>query len=170
MNQREMEELKQRARELGFTYEIEYRGCGQCLVGAVQDALGIKNDEVFKAATGFAGGIGLNQDSACGGYAGGVMILSSFLGREKGNFGDPENVRFKSFALAKKLHDRFIQEYGAVNCHGIHLKIFGRPFYLWDPDQMAKFDLAGGHSDKCPGVVGRAAEWTVELLAQEGLI
>jgi len=170
MDEKKVQALGEKAYKLGFEYEVTYRGCGQCVIGAIQDTLGIKEDAVFKAATGFAGGIGLMQDSACGGYAGGVMILSSFIGREKDTFGDPEKKRFTSFALAKKLHDKFIKEFGTVNCHGIHLKMFGRPYYLWDPDQMAKFDEAGGHTDKCPHVVGTAARWVIELLAEEKLI
>ena len=166
----EIAELAQKAYDLGFKYEVEYRGCGQCLLGAVQDVLEIQNEHVFKAGSGLAGGIGLMGDSACGGFVGGVMFLSSLLGREKNNFSDPEGIRFRSFEIAKKLHDKFIEEFGAVNCHAIHLKAFGRPYYLWDQDQYEKFDQAGGHSDKCPHVVGLAAKWVVEIAAEEGLI
>ena len=166
----EVEKLAQKAYDLGFEYEVEYRGCGQCALGALQDALGVKNDAVFKAATGFGGGIGLAGDSACGAYVAGVMFLSSLKGREKDNFADPERVRFQAFANAKKLHDKFIEEYGSVNCQGIQNKIFGRPFFLWDEDQMKKFDDAGGHADKCPHVVGLAAKCTVELAAELDLL
>jgi len=166
----EVAELIQKAYDAGYRNEVEYRGCGQCLVGAIQDVLGLNDPSVFKAASGFAGGIGLMGDSACGGYAGGAMILSCFKGRTKDNFGDPERVRFKSFDLSRKLHDKFIKEFGTVNCHGIHMSTFGRPYYLWDQDQMGKFDEAGGHSDKCPHVVGLAAKWVIEVLAEEGLI
>jgi hypothetical protein len=30
------------------------------------------------------------------------MVISQLLGRERSNFGDPEQVRFKSFELARK--------------------------------------------------------------------
>jgi len=163
-------ELAKKAYDTGYKYEVEYRGCGQCLVGAVQEVLGLDDPTVFKAASGFAGGVGLMGDSACGGYAGGVMILSGFRGRTKDNITDPERIRFKSFELAGKLHEKFIKEFGTVNCHGIHMGVFGRPYYLWDEDQMGKFDEAGGHSDKCPHVVGLAAKWVVEVLAEEGLL
>lgn len=166
----EVQKVKDKAYQLGFEYEGKYRGCGQCLVAAVQDAIGIQNDPVFKATTGFAAGIGLMQDSACGGYAGGVLVLGSFMGRVRDNFVDPERIRFRAFEMARKLHDKFIAELGSVNCHGIQLKMFGRSYYLWDQDDLAKFDEAGGHTEKCTHVVGLAAGWTVEILAEEKLI
>lgn len=165
-----IDEIKEKAYQLGFDYEVEYRGCGQCVIGALQEALGLKDDSVFKAASGFAGGIGLAGDSACGAYAGAVMILSTYKGREKDNFGDPEKVRFQSFRMAKRLHDLVLEEFGSVNCHAIHNHLYGRPFYLWDPDQMTKFDEAGGHTTGCPKVVGKVAELAVQVLDEEGLI
>ena len=70
------EELLKKAYELGFKYEKTYRGCSQCVVAAIQDTLGIPDDAIFKAATGFAGGCGLTGIGICGGFAGGVMVLS----------------------------------------------------------------------------------------------
>ena len=163
-------EMKRKARELGFEYEKTYYGCGQCVVAAVDDAVGGGDPNVFRAASGFAGGIGLAGDSACGAYAGAVLALGHRLGRERDNFADPDKVRFKSFAMAKRLHDRFVAELGSVNCHGIHARLYGRPFYLWDNDDRVKFDEMGGHAQKCPEVVGLAAMWAVEILEEEGLL
>jgi hypothetical protein len=63
-----------------------------------------------------------------------------------------------------KLHDKFINEYGSILCKDIQKKIMGRSFNLWDPKDYEEFEKAGGHTDKCPDVVGKAAEWTVEIL------
>lgn len=83
------EEIKQQVAELAYVYEKEYGGCSQCVVGAFKAALDSISDDVFKAATGLAGGIGL-MGSACGALTGGVMVLSTFLGREYADFKDPE--------------------------------------------------------------------------------
>ena len=40
----------EKAYELGKEYEKVYRGCSQCVMAALQDAFGVKNDDVFKAA------------------------------------------------------------------------------------------------------------------------
>lgn len=164
------EMLGERAYTLGFEYEKTYRGCGQCLVAAVQDALDIRNDDIFKATTGFAGGGGRMGDSGCGAYVGGILVLSFLLGRERDDFADPEGVRFKSYELAKRLHDRFIDEYGSAVCRDIQMKVMGRPYYINDEDDMDKFDKAGGHTTVCPEVVGKAARWTVELIKGEELL
>ena len=51
----EFEDLAQKAYELGYRYEKELKGCGQCMIGAVLDALNTEGDELFKSATAFAG-------------------------------------------------------------------------------------------------------------------
>ena len=50
------------------------------------------------------------------------------------------------------------------------MKIFGRPYFLNDKEEFARLEKAGGHDDKCPGVVGTAARWMVELMTEENLI
>lgn len=165
--------LAERAYELGFEYERDYRGCSQCVFAALQDALGLRNDvtdAIFKSATAFAGGAALEGDGQCGAYSGALMMMSHIVGRERERFDDPERVRDKTNALAQKLHSKFLERYGTVICHLIHRKIFGRPYYLPDPHQREKFDQDGGHADKCPSVVGEAARWTAEILIEEGYI
>ncbi|MFQ3621855.1 MAG: C-GCAxxG-C-C family protein [Spirochaetales bacterium] len=165
--------LAQKAYELGFAYEKEFRGCAQCVIAALQDTLGVRNrdtDFIFKSATGLAGGVAQETDGHCGAYSGGAMMIGYFLGRERENFADPEKIRLRTSALVSKLHKKFIETYGTVTCREIHTKIMGRPFYIKDPEELRKFDEAGAHTDKCTSVVGNAARWTVEILLEEGLI
>ena len=168
-DQRKRERLAQ-AYELGFDYERRFRGCSQCVIAAVQDTLGIREDHVFKAATGLAGGGALTGTGACGGYVGGVMVLSQLLGRERSRFDDPEGIRFKTFDLAKRLADRFDEEFGGTICRDVQTRVFGRPFDLRDPEDFQRFEEAGGHDDKCPDVVGKAARMTVEIILDAGLV
>jgi C_GCAxxG_C_C family probable redox protein len=161
-------DLMKKAYDLGFEYEKVYKGCSQCVLAAVQDLFGEENSDVFRAASGLAGGAGLCGDSGCGAYSGGIMALSQLHGRVRENFLDPERTRRKSFDLAKQLHDRFIAEYGAVICRDIQQKILGRGYYLRDAEEFEKFEKAGAHADKCPAVVGNAAAWVAEILWSEG--
>jgi C_GCAxxG_C_C family probable redox protein len=163
-------ELLARAYELGFDYESRFRGCSQCVIAAIQDTLGIRDDHVFKAATGLAGGGALTGTGACGGYVGGVMVLSQLMGRERSRFDDPERIRFKTFDLAKRLADLFHEEFGGTICRDVQTRVFGRSFNLRDPEDFQRFEEAGGHSDKCPDVVGRAARMTVEIILEAGLV
>lgn len=145
-------------------------GCSQCIVAALQDTFNIRNDAVFKAATGLAAGGGASTDGSCGAYTGGVMILSSLMGREREDFADTAGILLKNFELIRKLHDEFIREYGSVICRDIQTKIFGRPYYLADMDEFEKFEKAGAHDEHCPGVVGKAARWTAQLIIETGLV
>jgi C_GCAxxG_C_C family probable redox protein len=161
------DEILKKAFDLGFQYEKVYRGCSQCILAAIQDLFQKKNDEVFRAASGLAGGVGLCGDGCCGAYTGGVMALSQLHGRTRENFLDPDRTRKRSFDTAKKLHDKFIAEYGSVICRDIQQRIFGRPFYIRDADEFAKFEKAGAHEEKCPIVVGNGARWVAEILMEE---
>jgi len=160
------EELMQKAYELGFDYEKEYMGCCQCAIAAIQETMGMENDAVFKAGTGLAGGVGGTGAGPCGALTGGIMVIGSRIGRDRKNFKDPERIRWQTYELAKRLHERFVEEYGSGNCRDIQKRIMGRSFNLWDPSDMQAFEKAGGHSDKCPSVVGNAARWTVDILSE----
>ncbi len=163
-------ELLEKAYKLGFEYEKVYRGCSQCAIAAIQDTLDIRDDNVFKAGTGLAAGGGLTGIGVCGGYAGGIMVLSQLLGRERSNFEDLERVRFKSFELARKFLWQYTQELGSIICRDIQLIRFGRPYYIADMDDFEKFEEAGGHVDKCTDVVGKASQLAVKLILDEGLV
>ena len=163
----------EKAYELGKEYEKTYMGCSQCALAALQDALDIKNDDIFKSATGLAGGGCGTIDGSCGAYAASIMFLGSLIGRERDKFDDPENIALDSrtFKLFRKFRDKYIQEYGSVVCHNIQTKVLGRPYYIADPDELERFEAIGGHGDKgCPEVVAKAAQWMAELMMEEGLI
>lgn len=165
-----MTEIADRAYELGKRYEREYRGCSQCVLAALQDAFDIRNDDVFKAATGLSGGGGSATDGSCGSYSGAILFLGFLAGRARDNFADPQKVRVRTAELVRKFHDRFIQEYGSVVCRNIQTKLMGRPFYLADPDEAEKFDKAGAHDIHCLEVVGKAARWMAEIVQEEDLL
>jgi C_GCAxxG_C_C family probable redox protein len=167
MKKNKVAEVAQKAYQLGKEYERNYRGCSQCVIAALQDVLDVRNDDVFKAATGLAGGTGLTCDSGCGAYTGAVLVLGLLLGRERNNFSDPEGVRFKTHQLVRKYREKFIQEYGSVVCRDIQNKILGRYYYLPDPQEFEKFHNAGAHDIHCPEVVGKAAKWMAEVILKE---
>lgn len=169
MNSKDLAEHRRRAYELAANYEKEYGGCSQCVLAAIRDTIGGISDDVFKSATGLAGGVGL-MGQTCGALTGGVMALSSFLGREYNNFPDPEEIRFKSFKLAEKLQKIFEQEYNSSNCKEIQTKIMGRSYDLRNPEERSDFLKAGGHEDKCPSVCGKAAACIIDILDEEDLI
>lgn len=162
--------VMEKAYQLGKKYEQTYKGCSQCVIAALQDAFNIRNDDVFKAATGLVGGGGTCIDGSCGAYAGAIMVLSSLLGRQRDDFADTAGVLFRNFELVQKLREKFIQEYGSIICRNIQTKLFGRPYYLADMDDLEKFEKAGAHDVHCPEVVGKAARWAAEIISEADLV
>jgi C_GCAxxG_C_C family probable redox protein len=162
-----MDKIKQ-AFDLGFKYEKEYYGCAQCVLLAIQDTFSLENEDVFKSASGLAAGIGL-MGSVCGALTGGVMALSLKYGRDLKAFkaGDPEGKRLTAYEKARMLYKRFEDEYGSIICKDIQKRIFGRSFDLRDSKDFKEFEEAGAHVDKCPGVVGRAAQWIAEIIIDD---
>ena len=171
MNGANQRRLAEKAYHSGFDYEKQYGGCAQCVIAALQDVLELRDkasDAVFKAATSLEGGVGCEGDGHCGAYSGAVMMFGHVIGRGRDNLADPESIREQTNALAQALHKRFLERYGTVICHGIQRNIFGRPYYLKDSTERAKFRAAGAHVDKCTAVVGEAARWAVEILFEAG--
>jgi C_GCAxxG_C_C family probable redox protein len=160
--------MLRKAYDLGCFYEREYKGCCQCVIAAVQDALGLEDDAdlaaVFKAGTALAGGLCSTGTSACGALSGGVMAIGSRFGRERSNFADPEKKRFKTKDMGLELYNRFMEKYGSGICRGVQQSIFGRSFDLRDPVDREAFMAAGAHGENCTSVVGNAARWTAEII------
>jgi C_GCAxxG_C_C family probable redox protein len=167
MSDNELDKSLSIASEHGSEYEGKYRSCGQCTIAAIQDALGIRNDIVFKCASSLGGGIGKLCDGSCGAYVGSILMIGLYWGRQRSKFDDDDQNRRTADKLAVLLHDRFIREYGSVTCREIHDRLFGRRFDLWNDSDKAAFDKAGAHTDKCTSVVAKAASWTTEIILGE---
>ena len=161
------EEVVNRAYSLGVEYEKTIRGCCQCTIAAIQDALQIRNDDVFKAGSGLTAGGGVTCEGSCGGYVGGVMVMSSVFGRRRNRWDDDNEEKNCAYNMAKALMDLFKGEYGSHICKDIHRRIFGRNFDLRDTVDKEAFEESGAHLDKCTNVVGRAASWTTGLILKE---
>jgi C_GCAxxG_C_C family probable redox protein len=156
-----------RALSLGFEYEKAVTGCCQCTIAAIQDALDIQNDAVFKAGSGLTAGGGVSCEGSCGGYTGGVMVMSSIFGRRREKWGDDKAEKDCAHNMARALLNKFNQEYGGNICKMIHRRIFGRDFDLKDARDREAFEKSGAHIDKCTSVVGKAAAWATELILEE---
>ena len=164
-------EILKRAYRDGYRYEKQCRGCAQCTIAALFGVTEKKEEHLFRAANGFAAGMGLFGDGVCGGYSGGLLYLGTYAGRRFEFFENDKAEKDLSMHLAEKLHTRFIETYGSVICHDIHRDIFGRAFFIRDTEEKEAFEKAGAHkADKCPAVVATAAQWTAEILMEEGFL
>jgi len=160
------QQMIDKAYSLAHENEHLYGCCSQCVLAAIQEVMGIVDDATFKAAHGLAGGGALMTGGTCGALAGGMLAISSVYGRSREDFSNNQNVQFykQSYKLSRQLYNRFIAEYGGPLCSVVQTDLMGRSFNMWDREDYAAFETAGGHLDKCPSVTGNVAAWTVELL------
>jgi len=159
------ENVLNKAFESGKRHEMESTGCSQCTIAGIFEALGIENDDVFKAATGFADGVGLTGDGHCGALSGGVMAISYLFGRDGKDSGDMMK-QVPALILSKKLHDQFIEKYGTCRCADIQTKFVGRFFNLYDPKEMEAAYKAG-MVDKCSTLVGEVARMATKIILEK---
>ena len=152
--------------KLAFKYEAELGSCPQCVLAALYETLDIGNPETIKAIDSLAGGTSLSTEGTCGALIGGLVAISSIVGREYKDFKEGKRKRLV-FKYSKKLYDKFIKEYESPICKGVHKKIFGRTFNLLDKNDYNEFEKAGAHKDKCTDVSGKVAKWTAEIIIDE---
>ena len=162
------EELAEQAYKLAFEYEAKLGSCPQCVFAAVKETLSIGDEKTFKAADALAGGGALSTNGTCGALVGGMLAIGSIVGRNYEDFKNGRRVR-NVFKYAKKLYDRFVEEFGSCLCKDVQRKIFGRSYNLLDPKDYEEFEKAGAHVDKCPNVSGKVAKWCVEIILEEKL-
>jgi hypothetical protein len=170
---RASEEKSKKAYDLGYKYEGVWGDCSQATMRALMEVYDEVDKNAFKGMAGFHGGGGCECDGSCGAYCASIGFLSMHYGRELDSLGkdpaDPKSlvVLNRLNGLIKKVHDKFIADYGSIICSQIHRKLYGRSFYFNDPDDIPKFEKLGGHDWGCTGVVGSAAKWTVEVIGAE---
>jgi len=164
------QELLDTAYKLGFDYlsNGKYPGCALCTLAAIQDTLDIRDDTVFKAASGMSGGGGGTGVGNCGSYTGCALVIGQLCGCDRSNPDNRDDYK-KSSRIVTKVIEEFNREYGSVICRDIQVKVFGRYFDFKDKDEVARFREAGA-KEKCGVVVGKGAQWAVELIIDEGLV
>ena len=172
------EKLLRKAYELGAAYETKSYSCSQCTVAALHRILGFP-DVLVKAACSNAAGTAWQLVGTCGGLVGGIMVLDYYFGRPFEHMSDKEivtdpniNDLFSAQRIARMLFDKYIETYGTITCANIQLQIYGRMYYLEDPQEFEKMEKAGGHSNpqKAPRIVGDASRFVLEILLDNGAV
>ena len=160
------DDILEKAYLLGKKYEKKCTGCAQTAIAAIFESLGIWNEDVFRSASGLADGLGLTGDGSCGALVGGSMVIGYLYGRGKDNFEDM-NKPMKSYALVKKLHDKYINQYGTCRCHDVQKKLVGRSYDLWNAEEL-KEAFKAGVMEHCSDLVGNVARLTTKIILNSG--
>lgn len=158
-------QILEKVYRLAFKYEAEIGSCPQCVLATLHEILNIGDPATIQAADALAGGCALSTQGTCGALSGGLLAIGSIVGRTYEDFSKGE-YRRRVFQYAKKLYDKFIEEYGSPLCKDVQRKIFGRSFSLLDAKDYAEFEKAGAHVDKCPSVSANAARWAAEIILE----
>ncbi|MFC1858861.1 C-GCAxxG-C-C family protein [Thermodesulfobacteriota bacterium] len=160
------EEILEEVYNLAFKYEAKQGSCPQCVLAALMETLDVGDPNTIKAVDALAGGTALTTEGTCGALVGGLIAISSIEGREYDDFKLGKQKR-RVFKYAKKLTDKFVEEYGSPVCKDVHKKLFGRTFNLLNRKDYEEFEKAGAHVDKCTVVSGKVARWTAEIILDE---
>ncbi|MDD5082832.1 MAG: C-GCAxxG-C-C family protein [Dehalococcoidales bacterium] len=165
------EERIQRVKRKALENDMNYSGCSQSVLGALQEEFGIGSPESFRAAAMLSGGIA-RQGETCGAIIGALSALGLLIGRQKIQDSD---IYRNGMPPATQLRARFMtelqkqfgleKEVTSTLCHHIQEMIYGRPF---DFNKQADYDaflVAGGHTEAgCPKVCAVAAQVAAEKI------
>lgn len=164
-----LENIPEKVALKAYRFEQKYAGCGQAVLGAFKQQFNFISDDLFKAGTGLAAGLGMTGNT-CGAFLASCLVVSVVIGRDYNDLEDKDMLRYKSFEMVKELSKSFLTTYHSLNCREVQKQIMGRYFDLWDKEEKALFEMAGGHRDKCPSVCSNAARWAAEILVTRGLL
>ena len=165
-------QLMDKAYELGFDFEKYSHSCSQSAVAAMHEIIDM-DDAVVRVATSSAGGQAARVTGTCGALIGGTMVLDYFFGRPVADLSHIDQAQanleplHNAVEIAGSLFDKFLAEHGTVICPHLQTRLYGRPFFISDEEEMAKFERLGGHANpekSCCRVVGNTTRWVMELL------
>ena len=97
-----------RARELF----LQGANCAQAVAGAFADAVGMKEEDLFKLASGFGGGVGRMRE-VCGAVSGMVIIFNILHGNSDISDKDAKDAHY---AKIQNLAKKFEAETGSIIC------------------------------------------------------
>ncbi len=139
--------------KIGFEAEKSKTNCAQATFHAISSVLGVINLQIFKSLYSLAGGGASSTFGSCGAFSGALLAFGLFFGRTYEEWQDGKRGA-KSSKLATEFYNKFTQKFNTVVCFEIHKKLFGRTFIFSNKEDMEEFEKLGGHTIKCPSVVG----------------
>ena len=157
------EEILDLAEKKATDCEFTHHGCSQCVLFAIQDIFDLKDDIVFKAASGLGGGIG-RMHSVCGALLAGALALGMKYGRERSELENTDKL-FSSMEHVGKLYATFEKEFGTVMCREIREKLLGEYIDTKIPEEYERA-ISLGLYEKCSVLAGKTARMVAELLLE----
>ena len=160
MNSVEKQALAEQAYETAVCYELDYGCCPQCVLSAIQETIGLVDNQTIKAAHGLSGGGGLSGVGTCGALTGGLMALSVKKGRDRNRFHQGKFIN--NFVKANQLVEKFRKEFGGITCEDLQKQFTGETYDMWNPEEYAQFNKKRGY--QCAHATGTVTKWVIEML------
>ncbi len=160
------EEILVQIEKRAYELHDRYHGCGQPGLLAIMEAFGLKDEAVFKSASGLSAGIG-GMRSACGVLLGGTLALGLKYGRE---ISDLDKSLEEALAKEKasiepvgRLYKWFEREFGSVLCRDIRKSLIGVDLDSRIPWEKQMVDELGLHK-RCCELSRKTARRVAELM------
>lgn len=164
------EEILSKIEQRAYANELEYHGCCQATLKALQDHLGIGNLATFKAATPFALGISRMGD-CCGALIAGIMAIGIEFGREDlDESRASQDSMHRAMDLGAELCEKFEREFGSHRCWDIQEKLLGRRFDPRLPEIQKMKEAGTYYSTLAKGasiVSAKGARLAAEIILRE---
>jgi len=140
-------------------------GCSQAVLGALQETLGIGDNESFRAGTILSAGVA-RRGETCGALIGALMALGVACGRSQMTDKEAYNRAMDNaqdvvngFKAGIERHYKLASPLKSTLCPEIQTRLYGRSFNFLDVPERKAFNDAGGHNpDGCPMVCAIATE------------
>lgn len=141
--------------------------CARCTLMAVGRHLKLADEDALevalKTAIPLSGGVaGVRKQ--CGGLIGGIMAIGMGMVTYDARTDNPQ-ARKPVMAAAKQFYRWFEREFGHADCYDIRDIHVGRFFDPADPEELKKYEAAGGN-EFCARVVGKAARKAAEMILE----
>ena len=129
---------------------------------ALQDVFDMREDKLFKAASGLSGGIGEMRDT-CGALLGPCLMLGMVYGRGRDELENQEKMN-ESYIPVAKLYKWFEKEYGSTTCKEIITRHGNGVYYDATVPWQRKLAREAGVFKKDNDLVGRSAARAAEMI------
>ena len=124
----------------------------------------MKDNNLFKAASGLSGGIGWMHDT-CGSLLGASLILGLKYGRGREEIDNVEKL-ISSGEKVGKIYKWFEKEFGTTKCREIRTIFSGGVYYNLIIPLQAELAEKAGVPDPCPKVIAKTAAKAAEMLLE----
>jgi C_GCAxxG_C_C family probable redox protein len=148
-----------------------HHSCSLGTLLALQQAFKVKDENVFKAASGLRGGIG-RKGNTCGSFLGASLMLGMMCGSSIEESGalkehyDPEELELP-VRLVGELYDWFKAEFGTLTCDEIVEKHKKELDATPDAKDLSKETMLERMHDKCHILCAKTAARAAEMLWDE---